>query len=399
LSVILVNPPSLYRTPSFGLSYFELSRRQLGANGVWSLPGEHLGLRSIEASCMVRDIPVEVINGQVLFHRSIAETWAAIRGTAQRNGEPYLVGFTGPCQVFSENLELAAHAKQAWPGCTTVLGHDFATLNYPRILREHPEFDLVILGEGEVAFPALAEALAEGRNPAAAGIPGVAARHTALTSRPALDIDTLPWPSRGDLGAVLAAGLSAAVFTSRGCPYRCTYCTTGEVSAGIAARDRQRLKSLNNVVAEIEYLVTGHGVRFVNITDDLFLTKSPASRERAQDLARRLISAKLDLSFMCDSRIDSIDRETYGLLREAGLRRVFIGIETSNPQQLEFYNKRYTRSANRRSYIRSQLAIVEDLGIEVIPGIITYHAESSVAELRDALELIDECALDSAFLF
>src|SRR5919201_4218949 len=100
MSIILVNPPSLYHMPKFGmrgkLAYFELSRRQLGPGGFWSLPGEHLGLRSIEASCAARGIPIDVINGQVLFHRSIAETWEALGASARRHGPPVLVGFTGP---------------------------------------------------------------------------------------------------------------------------------------------------------------------------------------------------------------------------------------------------------------------------------------------------------------
>jgi radical SAM superfamily enzyme YgiQ (UPF0313 family) len=394
LSIILVNPPSLYRSPSFGLSYFELSRRQLGADGVWSLPGEHLGLRSIEASCAAHGIGVDVVNGQVLFHRSTIQTWDAIRASVRRNGTPILVGFTGPCQVFRENLELAALVKRTWPGCRTILGHDFATLNYPRILDEHREFDFVCVGEGEHTFRSLATVLLEGRSPA--NIPGLAARDQVAKPGPVLNVDELPWPSRGDLAAVVAAGLSPAVFTSRGCPYRCSYCCTGEVAAQKAGPDRHRLKSLDNVYAEIEQLVKGHGVRFISITDDLFLTKSPGSRERAEDLAHRLIAARLDVRFMADIRVDSIDRDILRLLHEAGLRRIFVGVETSSPQQLDFYNKRYTRYSDRRAYIHRQLAIPSDLGIEVLPGIITYHAESTMAELRDTLDLIDACDPGSA---
>ena len=213
------------------------------------------------------------------------------------------------------------------------------------------------------------------------------------------NLDDLPWPARGDLKPVLAAGLSAAVFTARGCPYQCTFCTTGQTAARLSGPDRHRLKSLDNVLAEIENLVGRHEVRHLTITDDLFLTKSPASRERAEEFARRLISARFGLSFMIDCRVDSIEKDVFSLLRSAGLCRVFVGVETSNPQQLEFYKKRYTRSADRRQYIRSQLTIARNLGIDVVPGIITYHAETTIPELRDALDLIDGCDIDSAFFF
>jgi hypothetical protein len=400
MSVILVNPPSLYHMPKFGMSgklaYFELSRRQLGADGFWSLPGEHLGLRSLQASCTAQGMPVEVINGQLLFHRSIGETWDAIRACARKQGAPALIGFSGPCQVFSENLHLAGLAKKTWPGCLTVLGHDFATLNHERILAAHPEFDLICAGESEKSFPEVALAALRGNDPA--GTPGVVTRYSRLIPATPLDLDQLPWPARGDLAPALAAGLSPAIFTSRGCPYRCTFCTTGETASRFPGSSRYRLKSLDNVLAEIEAL-TARGAGHITITDDLFLTKTPASLDRAAEFARRLLRAKHEISFMLDCRVDSIDEGVFRLLRQAGLTRVFVGVETVNPQQLSTYNKRYTPASDRRAYIATQLTMLHDLGIDVVPGIITYHAEMTPSELWDALDLIDACDIESAFFF
>jgi radical SAM superfamily enzyme YgiQ (UPF0313 family) len=386
--------------PKFGMSgklaYFELSRRQLGPDGFWSLPGEHLGLRSLQASCAARGIPVDVINGQLLFHRSISETWDAIRACARKQGAPALIGFSGPCQVFSENLYLARLAKKTWPGCLTVLGHDFATLNHERILARHPEFDLICAGEGEKSFPEVALAALGGSDPA--GTPGVVTRHSRLIPGTPLDLDQLPWPARGDLAPALATGLSPAIFTSRGCPYRCTFCTTGETASRSPGSSRYRLKSLDNVLAEIEALAS-RGVGHLTITDDLFLTKTPASLDRAAEFGRRLLRAKHEISFMLDCRVDSIDEGVFRLLRQAGLARVFVGVETVNPRQFSTYNKRYTASSDRRAYIARQLTILRDLGIDVVPGIITYHAEMTPSELWDALDLIDTCDIESAFFF
>ena len=400
MSVILVNPPSLYHMPKFGLSgklaYFELSRRQLGPDGFWSLPGEHLGLRSLQASCAARGIPVDVVNGQVLFHRSVRQTWDAIRASARKQGAPVLIGFSGPCQVFPENLQLAALAKKTWPGCLTVLGHDFATLNYQQIFARHPEFDVICAGEGEYSFPEAALAALGGSDPA--GIPGVVTRDSCLIPGAPVDLDHLPWPDRGDLAPVLAAGLSPAIFTSRGCPYRCTYCTTGETASRLPGPGRYRLKSLDNVLAEIEALAA-QGAAHITITDDLFLTKTPASLDRAAEFGRRLLRAQHGISFMIDCRVDSIDEGVFRLLRQAGLARVFVGVEPVNPQQLTIYNKRYTPYSGRRAYIARQLTMLRDLGIDVVPGIITYHAEMTPSELWDALDLIDASGIESAFFF
>lgn len=400
MSVLLINPPSLYHMPKLGLSgqlaYFELSRRQVGPDGFWSLPGEHLGLGSLQAACRARGITADVVNGQVLFHRSLSETWDAIRASARKQGTPRLMGFSGPCQVFPENLQLAGMAKKTWPGCVTVLGHDFATLNHQRILATHAEFDVICAGESERSFPELALAVLEGSDPT--GIPGVITRNSELIPGAALDLDQLAWPARGDLAAVLAAGLSPAVFTSRGCPYRCTFCTTGESASRLPGPSRHRLKSLDNVLAEIDMLAA-RGAAHITITDDLFLTKTPASMDRAAEFARRLIRAQHGISFMIDCRVDSIDEAVFRLLRQAGLARVFVGVESMNPQQLNIYNKRYTPSSGRRAYIARQLSMVRELGIDVVPGIITYHAEMTPPELRDALDLIDACDIESAFFF
>lgn len=401
MSIILVNPPSLYHMPKFRaegkLAYFELSRRQVGENGFWSLPGEHLGLGSLAAACADRGIAVHIVNGQVLFHRSVEQTWQAITRAAARHGSPDVIGFTGPAQVFAENLHLAGLVKRRWPGCVTVLGHDFATLNHERVLDEHTEFDVVACGEAEDCFVELCLAVLDDRWPEP--VPGMARRGEPFQPAQVLDIDQLPWPIRADLPLVMAAGLSPAVFTSRGCPYRCTYCTTGATASLLAGARRHREKSLDNVLAEIQDLAGRHRIRHLTITDDLFLSKSPESRERATDFARRLIAARLDLTFMIDLRVDSLDRDVLALLRAAGLRRVFAGVETSNPEQLAAYNKRYTRAAERRDYIRSQLAMARELGIDVVPGIITYHADTTRPELADALELIDSCDIESAFFF
>jgi ADP-ribose pyrophosphatase YjhB (NUDIX family) len=60
---------------------------------------------------------------------------------------------------------------------------------------------------------------------------------------------------------------------------------------------------------------------------------------------------------------------------------------------------RDTPSSGRRAYIARQLTMLRDLGIDVVPGIITYHAEMMPSELWDALGLIDACDIESAFFF
>jgi radical SAM superfamily enzyme YgiQ (UPF0313 family) len=400
--IILVNPPTLWELQDLGmagkLSCFELQTQHVTPSALKSFPGEHLGLLALAAACRSEDLEAAVVNGQVLLHRSLDQTWQAIVERA-RGDPPAVIGFSGPSQVFVENVALARRVKERWPDTVTVLGADFATLNAERILSDYPVFDAVIEGEAEAAFPALCKAAMAGRD--FDRVPGVITRETLHTGRalaPPLDLDDLPWIARDDTRAVLALGLSAGVFSSRGCPYRCSFCTTGQVTAR-AGHDGYREKSIENVIDEVDYLSTDFDIDHVTITDDLFLTKNPASQERARRFADRYIAQGLSsIPFMIDCRLDSMDRETLAALRKAGLHRIFVGIETTTADTLRAYDKLYV-SNELPQYIRDRLSVASDLGIDVVPGIITYHPMVTIPELRRTLEVIDAVGYRGSFQF
>ena len=401
MQCLLVNPPSLFTARQMGVagrqSYFDIERRMAGSQSAFStLPGEHLGLMSIKAACDAQNIPARVVNGQVLGHVSLEETFRAMQTAVAAGGTPILMGFSGPSLVFRENEWLALRAKEAWPGAMVILGHDFATLNCRTILAGSPVFDCVCLGEGEAVFPALALALSR-RTPLAdiAGLAWREADGAVAVNDPGapLELDTLAWPARDDLARVLALGLSASLFTSRGCPYRCTFCTTGQTARLTSPRRPYRTKSVDGVVEEMEGLARRFGVRRVTIVDDVFLTAQDSSKARAVALADSLLARRLGLGFMCDCRADALDLDILAHLKQAGLQRLFVGFESGSAGQLAFYDKRIPAD------IASQLQGVRDLGLEIIPGIITYHPALEPQEARETLGIIDASGYTGTYPF
>lgn len=400
--IILVNPPTLWELEDLDmvgkLSCFELQGQHVSPSALKSFPGEHLGLQSLAAGCRALELPVTIVNAQVLLHRSLDETWQTI---VERAGgaTPDVVGFSGPAQVFKENVALARRTKEQWPETTTVIGADFATLNGERILRDYDVFDAVVDGEAEEAFPSLCTEVLAGRDPT--GIPRVVTRENSATVRvppQLLDLDELPWIARDDTRAVMNLGLSAGVFSTRGCPYRCTFCTTGQLTAR-NGRLGYREKSVENVVDEIEYLAKDYAIDYITITDDLFVTKSAASQARARSFAKAYAARGLSsIPFMIDCRVDSMEHETLAALRKAGLHRIFVGIESGSQETLEAYDKTYGRRA-MPEFIAAQLRIAADLGIDVVPGIITYHPGVTVPELRTTLEVVDAVGYRGSFQF
>jgi radical SAM superfamily enzyme YgiQ (UPF0313 family) len=385
-------------------SHLEIMVNALGGiRNARYFPVEHLGLGSIQGYCDSRGLEVELVNGITEYHRTEQETFEAIRSKVGKAAPPVLIGFTGPNLVLEENLWLAAECKRAWPQCRVILGHDFATLNYARILQQYPDIDFVCRAEGELVFAKLAELLLLGNTAVSEfeKIPGLAWRAAdrppgqRVGSNPpeALDVDRLPWAKRGDLKTALDRGFGASISTSRGCPFRCHFCTTGQTAGLLGGKSSYRLRCLEGVLDEVEMLYKDYHVRHLVITDDLFLTSSESSRTRAEGFGRGLIERKLKISFKFDCRIDSIDLQLFKFLREAGLHEVFIGVETGSDEQRKKYNKDCGGSNDAKKALRGVL----DLGVKIVAGIITFHPETSCQELKETLELLEALETNSIY--
>ena len=384
MTLLLVNPPGI--RPGRSGSFFADQKRNLRPDQYRSMPMEHLGIMSMAAYARAKGIPVRTVNGLVESHDSVAETWRAMQDVVSGSGPPTVVGFS-VIDTTAEVVHLAEQVRRHWPGVPVLLGNVMASLNYERIFERYDCFDFVSLGDGEVAVTELYEAVAAGDW--AQEVAGIARRGpggTAAATPPKLHaLDDFPPPARDELPAVLAAGFAAAVYSNRGCPYRCTFCGTGAMSE-LLGKDSYRSRSVEPVVDEIEGLVRDFGIDFVSITDDLFLSKHPSMQVRAAEFADEMVRRKVDVHFMIDARMDSVqDFSLYDKLYEAGLRRVFIGIETGSRDQLIAYRKRSVRAGEDAG---AKLRALEDRGIEIVPGTIMFHPTVTPQELRETARLL-----------
>ncbi|WP_041300139.1 B12-binding domain-containing radical SAM protein [Mycobacterium marinum] len=375
-----------------------MSEQKLGDPWVYStMPMEHLGMMSIKAYAKTQGIEIATVNGLVAGHSSVQETWSAIENAVRCSGKPRLVGFS--CiDTLPEVLWLAQRVRETWDDVQIALGNAIATLNYERILRQHDCFDFVIVGDAEVGFTKLANAVANGA--ALDDVPGLARRDDRgqIICSPSrlIDLDELPRPARDELPSVLADGFSAAVFSTRGCPYRCTFCGTGAMSA-MLGRNSYRAKSVDAVVDEIAYLKSDFDIGFLCITDDLFISKHPSSQQRAAEFADAMINSGVDVKFMMDIRLDSVvDLELFKHLHKAGLRRVFVGLETGSYDQLRAYRKQII---NRGQDAADTINALQQVGVDVIPGTIMFHPTVQPDELRETARLLRATKFISTYKF
>lgn len=403
MSVILVAPPSVGWAKAVNREgrkcYLDAFLKDVGGvQNARYFPIEALGLASIQAFGRRRGLRIKVVNAIASYHCSVEETWDALVRVAARAGAPVLVGFTGANVVLEENLWLAGRCRDRWPGVRVILGSDFATMNAERLLNECPEVDFVCLGDGELLVAELAERLNRGGG-GFAELAGLAYRDErgvpCVNAASPLELDALPWAEREEVHVAALHGFGAAVSASRGCPYQCTFCSTAGASRKKGHGGGWRLRSPEAVLDEVESLHKDHGVRHVVFTDELFLIDSEASRERARAFAEGFLKRHLDVQFMFDCRADAIEPDLFAHLARAGLRQVFVGLESGHAGQMARYRKAYRKGVDPAS----QLRLVSDLGIRVVPGIITFHAETTLEELRDTYRLVEGFPCDKLFVF
>jgi len=160
--------------------------------------------------------------------------------------------------------------------------------------------------------------------------------------RPWLDnIDLIPVPER-NIFANLNRTLEQALFTSRGCPFKCTFCTAGEFW------EKVRYHSVERVVEEIrEIIKVAPQQKHIAIADDLFAMSKKRLKEIGEAIRSEGIHKKV--FFSCNARASVFDDEIAILLREMNVRIVAFGIESANEPVLKFLKGHARASQNQRA--------------------------------------------------
>jgi len=241
--VLLVVPPepqlrdlkqSGSKWPRIGLGYIAAYLRQAGAE--------------------VRVLDCKALG---LGHEGVAETLRAFR--------PHFVGLGPFTEEIYESYRVCQTSKEIDPEIVTVFGGPHASALPQRTLREFPDLDVVLFGEGEVSFARL---VCGSDRKAIAGIAYRARDGAVVVNGPAeqvRDLDTLPYPAwdlfpldsyRGILALHLRepidrATLELPVLSARGCPYRCNFCY--KTHSGLRTRDPAR------IVDEVEHDMETYG--------------------------------------------------------------------------------------------------------------------------------------------
>jgi anaerobic magnesium-protoporphyrin IX monomethyl ester cyclase len=255
--------------------------------------------------------------------------------------EPQLAGlsmvFTGRGREF---CKLAQAMRTGGYRGHIVAGGHFAALNCERLLQDFPAFDSVALGEGEELICNLANSLDDLTH-----ISGICyrAKDGAIRKNPSTGnpdkLDELPFPRRDSFHAYFNLPI-ASILSSRGCWRDCAFCSINAWYKQGGGK-KFRVRSVENIVAEMKELYFKHGIRIFNFQDDNFFLPNPEkATQRFIGIRDGLREAGVgQIGIAVKARPDSIHEAPVKVLDELGLFRVFLGVENASERGLRNLNR------------------------------------------------------------
>jgi anaerobic magnesium-protoporphyrin IX monomethyl ester cyclase len=287
---------------------------------------EPLGILYLASALMKAGVNVKVAD--LTFKRNLEGLDAMSRWAD-------VVGFSSPTPLFGIAAEVLHYIKASNPGLRTVIGGPHATAE-PEDAISHG-FDVAVIGEGEATFVDLVETM--GRSGPLETVFGIAYKtedrlHFTPPRPFATNLDEIPLPARQFIDYSRYRRLG--IISMRGCPYRCLYCKPiGDKLFGKKLRKR----SLDNVVEEIQELISRYGKRQIGFKDDTFTIRKKAWFERFKE---ELYHRNLRPRWQCNSRVDTVDLDKLKAMKAAGCSQIFFGIESGSQRILNYYHKDIT---------------------------------------------------------
>lgn len=244
--------------------------------------------------------------------------------------------------TLDRDLRAAQLAKAIRPDTIVVAKGAHFWREQPSLLMQYPMIDVIMRGEYEETIGELVT------QPDWSKVVGITYRRggqiVSTGKRPFLeDLDRIPYPARHLANNSLyvrpdTGELQTTIVTNRGCPEKCVFC----LAPRVAGREA-RMRSVSNILGELEDCVNQYGIRNFLFRSDTF-TLNP---EWVIDLCQGVDRAGLRIKWSCNSRVDTMNGEMLRAMREAGCWLISFGVESGSQEILDLMRKGITKEQVR----------------------------------------------------
>ncbi len=344
--------------------------------GPW-IHGRHflpLGLAYVGASLEKAGFEVQILDNYLL-EKPIDWVQSEVKRL-----NPEIVGITCSSATYSRCVETAKAIKNVHPSCKIVVGGWHPSYE-PDSLLQHAEIDYVVIGEGERAMVELATAVTKGKDEGdVSQIAGVGyKRNGDLIKNPQKfisNLDELPFPARHLLPMHLYARVIEYLKVKpvdnmnimRGCPYNCAFCETRQLW-GKACRSF----SPSRIMEEIQHLKANYGTKGIYFINDNFTIR----KKETAELCALMRQGNLDIEWVCDTRVDLVNRELLKEMKAAGCKTIWFGGESGSPRILKKINKGVTLEQTEQA-----LKLAREAGIQTATSFMLGIPGETIAEME-----------------
>lgn len=355
MKILLINPPRFNEILADNPSFIDEERGYNPPLGILSI-GTYLKKNS-QHQIAVLDAQVENLNYDDNFKKRTKEV------------NPDIVGITTMTFTLIDVVKTIKVIKEVEKDLnkkiTIILGGPHPTI-FPEETISLSYVDYVIVGEGEIPFLKLVEALSKNRLDELQHIQGLVYQENGKIFNNGMGefiekLDELPFPDRTLLpvkkyNSILGGGrIVTTMLTSRGCPFQCAFCDRPHLGKKFRARSAQ------NVVDEMEECLQ-LGIEEILVYDDTF-TVDP---ERVVDICQEIIKRNLKFVWDIRARVDTVNEEMLKLLKQAGCQRIHFGVEAGTEKILKILNKGITLSQAEKAFVLCKKLGIETLGYFMI---------------------------------
>lgn len=302
--------------------------------------------------------------------------------------------------LFSSQLgsvrRICSLAKKVNPRVITVTGGAHPSFLPEQSLQSAPDLDFIVVGEGELTFRDLLHALREGKD--YSRIDGLAFRANSgirvnEKTRLIHDLDSLPFPARDLLPlskyweyAVPMAHhhkspKSVPVATSRGCPFRCTFCSSSRHWR------KYRTRSVENVLAELDELKYRYGVEEIKFEDD----NLTADKKRAKALFQGMIDRGYNFTWNTPNGIAvwTLEDELLDLMKASGAFELTLAIESGDQWVMDNIIKKPLDL----SKVVPAAEAIRRRGMDVVAYLIVGLPGETMEQIRHTFELVKKARI------
>ena len=313
-------------------------------------------LKALGCNVLILDSALDNLNDRKLARRAVAF-------------EPDVIGFSvttdreldSVLEIYSECKMILNNNNVCW-----LAGGNYVTTESRNALEELPVECHLVKYEGESAITNICELWNSGN---------ISLLPKLIDGEPAVELDKLSFPERPYHYYLKNYGWAFNIQGSRGCCSACKYCASRGMRGSKLSFWRGRTPE--NIVDEISWLNKTYSARTFNFVDEDFLGPPAFSLERAKRFSAAISGNNLKITFGIQVRPNSLSEEVIDILATAGLKYVFMGIESDNPCDFKIWGRKYCEKA------WDWVKYLQKKDIEVNAGTLLFHPDSTFEGIRD----------------